>query len=238
MCMCHCACACVCVCVCFINSRCSFASQVCLCVCARERERETDKEREREREKERKRESHNICVCHDVRVSLYVLVGALAHWAIEKPTKRMAQTEFFYGLASQPTQPVSTSYRPAGWAWTNVDDKTMIAWIWMFWIWIFPLSGDMDIFLEQADVRWPSIGTAARRAANNSLHDACTRHKIVRNVCGCTCARIQRDTRTHTAHVVLGCKPRGQDKTPGGPKGSRWTNSWWWRLLLWLSKAV
>jgi len=117
MCMCHCACACVCVCVCFINSRCSFASQVCLCVCARERERETDKEREREREKERKRESHNICVCHDVRVSLYVLVGALAHWAIEKPTKRMAQTEFCYGLASQPTQPVSTSYRPAGWAW-------------------------------------------------------------------------------------------------------------------------
>jgi len=30
---------------------------------------------------------------------------------------------------------------------------------------------------------------------------------------------------THYTYGVLGCEPRGRDKTPGGPEESRWTQS-------------
>jgi len=32
-------------------------------------------------------------------------------------------------------------------------------------------------------------------------------------------------THTHSTDAVLGCEPRGQYETPGGPEESRWTKS-------------
>jgi len=34
---------------------------------------------------------------------------------------------------------------------------------------------------------------------------------------------IRTHTHTHCTYGILGCEPRGQDKTPGGPEESRWT---------------
>ena len=45
------------------------------------------------------------------------------------------------------------------------------------------------------------------------------------SVCGCMCVYTQWHTYTRTAHGVLGCEPRGREKTPVGPEESRWTKS-------------
>jgi len=44
-------------------------------------------------------------------------------------------------------------------------------------------------------------------------------------VCVCVCVCVYTHKHTHTACGVLGCAPRGQDETLGGPQESRWTNS-------------
>jgi len=41
----------------------------------------------------------------------------------------------------------------------------------------------------------------------------------------CVCVCVYAHTRLHCIDGVLGFEPRSRDKTPGGPKESRWTKS-------------
>ena len=47
------------------------------------------------------------------------------------------------------------------------------------------------------------------------------------NAGGIVCVRVcvYAHTHTHCTDGVLGCEPRSQDETPGGPEESRWTKS-------------
>jgi len=91
---------------------------------------------------------------------------------IKKLAKRLAKWNFV-------RMKLSARYRPVGWdpdqlGWSGNACATSQPWP-------CETSVDLDCFLERAVVGRPIVGIVGGCAANNSLHDACTRLKIVRN---------------------------------------------------------
>jgi len=48
---------------------------------------------------------------------------------------------------------------------------------------------------------------------------------LTRWECMWVCVRVYAHKHTYCTDGVLGCEPRSQDETPGGPEESRWTTS-------------